>query len=84
MVRLLYLDGEYTMQLVRGTATQPRAWSECGWEEPAPQLPSVEIRPEGGVRAFADNVGSQHTVICYGDCTERMRHLCKLLGIRVL
>ena len=31
MVRLLYLDGEYTMQLVRGTATQPRAWSECGW-----------------------------------------------------
>ena len=84
LVRLLYLDGKYTMHLTRGTARQPRAWEECGWEPPAPQLPSLEIVPEGGVRAFADKVGSQHVIVAYGDVTRRIRNLCDLLGIEVL
>ncbi|MEA4823837.1 MAG: hypothetical protein VB111_06975 [Clostridiaceae bacterium] len=84
LARLLYMDGKYTMHLERGTARQPRAWEECGWEPPAPQLPSLEIVPEGGVRAFADKVGSQHVIVAYGDATRRIRYLCGLLGIEIV
>ncbi len=84
LARLQYQDGEYGMHLLRGEARAPRRWEECGWAPPAPRLPSLEIVPEGGVRAFADKVGAQHITVAYGDHTETLRHLCRLLDIRVL
>ena len=84
MARLLYADGKYTMHLEHGQARQPRDWEECGWEPPAPHLPSLEIVPDGGVRQFADKVGGQHVIIAYGDATRRIRYLCAMLGIDVI
>ena len=43
LARLQWNDGKYRMQLLRGEARAPRAWEECGWDAPAPQLPSLEI-----------------------------------------
>ncbi|MBQ4322018.1 MAG: hypothetical protein IJC35_07240 [Oscillospiraceae bacterium] len=84
MARLIDKGGEYVMQLETGDAKAPPQWEECGWEPPAPQLPSLEIFPDCGVEAFAQNVSSQHTILSYGDNTQVLRELCGLLGIEVL
>ncbi|NMA09151.1 MAG: hypothetical protein GX929_08580 [Clostridiales bacterium] len=84
LARLQWNDGKYRMQLLRGEARAPRAWEECGWDAPAPQLPSLEIVPEGGVEAFAEKVGSQHIILVYGDQTRRIRWLCDMLGIEII
>lgn len=84
MSRLIDRGGKYVMQLVTGEAKQPPKWEECGWEPPAPQLPSLEIFPDISVEEFAANVSSQHTILSYGDNTGVLRDLCSLLGIEVL
>lgn len=84
LARLIDLDGKYYMHLTRGEAKQPRPWEECGWDDPAPQLPSLEIIPECSVREFADKASSQHVIIAYGDHVETITHLCKLLQVEIL
>ena len=84
MARLIDRGGKYVMQLVTGEAKEPPKWEECGWEPPAPQLPSLEIFPDISVEEFAANVSSQHTILSYGDNTGVLRDLCTLLGIEVL
>ena len=84
MCRLIDKGGKYVMQLVTGDASQPPKWEECGWEPPAPRLPSLEIRPDCGVKEFARNVSGQHTILSYGDNTQVIRELCDILGIEVL
>jgi len=81
--RLVYLNGQYRMHLFTGLAETPPAWSEYGWDDPAPQLPSLLIRLDGSVAEFAEKVTSQHILIAYGDHAGRMTELCKLLGIAV-
>ena len=84
MARLIDKGGRYVMQLVTGEAKEPPEWEECGWEPPAPHLPSLEIFPDISVEEFAANVSSQHTILSYGDNTGVLRELCGLLGIEVL
>lgn len=84
LARLIDFDGKYRMHLLKGEAKQPRPWEECGWEAPAPQLPSLEITPEYSVKEFSEKVSSQHIILAYGDHVETLTHLCRLLDVEVL
>lgn len=83
--RLINIDGEYQMHIYTGEAKQPPKWAEFGWDDPAPQLPSLEVFPDScTVEEFAQKVSSQHVIICYGDHYETLYDLCNLLGIKVI
>ena len=84
LCRLTAAGDRYSMHMATGAAVSPRAWEECGWAQPAPQLPSLEVILDGRVEDFAQMVMSQHYIIAYGDATAEVRELCGLLGIEVL
>ncbi len=86
MFRLGSVGDRYVMHIVKGKGVTPRKWEECGWAQPAPQLPGLEIiMPD--VEDFAEKVMCQHYIIAYGDPDQnerRMKYLCKILGIEVI
>jgi len=82
MSRLTYMNGKYVMQMVLGNGKTPPKWEECGWDQPAPQLSALEIELPS-VERFADNVACQHYIITYGDNRQKIRDLCRILGIEV-
>jgi L-fucose isomerase-like protein len=84
LCRLASEGDQYVMHLATGDAVTPRPWEEAGWEPPAPQLPSLEVILDGPVEEFAQNVLSQHTIICYGDQRGQLADLCRMLGIAIL
>ena len=82
--RLIYRNGKYVMHMYTGEAKTPKKWEECGGEQPAPQLPSLEVFPDNcTVEEFAQKVSSQHVMVCYADHSEALRDLCGLLDIEV-
>ncbi len=83
MARLTYIDGKYYMHLIKGDGRRSPKWEECGWTQPAPQLPGLEIFMDD-VEKFADNVMCQHYIITYGDNREKIKDLCKILGIGII
>lgn len=83
MCRLFMEDGKYCMHMVTGEGITPRKWEECGWTQPAPQLPGLEILLED-TEKFAQNVMCQHYIISYGDNTEKIKALCDILGIAII
>ena len=84
LMRLVEDRGRYSMHMAFGQAVQPRSWEEYGWEQPAPQLPSLEVILEEPVESFVDKIMSQHTIIAYGDIRAEMKQLCSLLNIPLL
>ncbi|MCI8418609.1 MAG: hypothetical protein HFI33_14130 [Lachnospiraceae bacterium] len=83
--RLVYKKGAYAMHMYTGEAKTPPSWEECGWEPPAPQLPSLEVFPDScTVEEFSQKVSSQHVIVAYGDYRETLTDLCKLLHIEIL
>ncbi len=84
LCRLLTKDGKYFMHLFCGQASQPRRWEESGWEQPAPQLPSLEVVPDCAMEEFAGKVSSQHIIVAWGDHRDALEQLCQLLGVGVL
>lgn len=80
MCRLVTEGGRYYMHLCRGRGETPAKWEEAGWTQPAPQLPGLKILLPN-VERFAQRVACQHYIIAYGDITEPMTQLCKILGI---
>jgi len=83
MCRLFTDKGKYYMHMVKGEGITPRKWEECGWTQPAPQLPGLEILLDD-TEKFAQNVMCQHYIISYGDNTEKIKNLCDILGIEVI
>lgn len=83
MCRLCYTDGKYYMHMVKGKGKTPRKWEECGWAQPAPQLPGLEIELEN-TEKFTQNIMGQHYIISYGDNTEIIGYVCKILGVEVI
>lgn len=68
-----------------GEAKTPAPWSEYGWDDPAPRLPSLEVFPDScTVEEFAQKVSCQHVIAAYGDCTEALRDFCRLTGIELI
>lgn len=83
MCRLIYTDGKYYMHLLTGNGKRAPKWEECGWTQPAPQLPGLEIFLDN-VEEFAETVASQHYFITWGDNRESIKDLCSILGIKVI
>ena len=80
--RLAYFNGRYRMHVYTGEAKTPPAWNEFGWDDPAPQLPSLQIFPDScTVEEFAQNVCCQHVIVAYGDYKQELRDFCKLMDI---
>lgn len=84
-VRLIYLDGRYKMHVYTADAKTPPAWNEFGWDDPAPQLPSLEVFPDScTVEEFAQKVSCQHVIVAYGDYSEAVKDFCKLMDIELV
>ncbi len=83
--RLVYLNGKYKMHVYTAEAKEPPAWNEYGWDDPAPQLPSLEVFPDScTVEEFAQKVSSQHVIVTYGDHVEALRDFCAMMDIELV
>lgn len=83
LCRLTFADGKYYMHMVKGIGETPPKWEECGWAQPAPQLPGLKIKLDDTER-FVQNIMGQHYIISYGDNTNIIGYLCKILGIEII
>ena len=84
-VRLVYLKGKYKMHMYTAEAKEPPAWNEYGWDDPAPQLPSLEVFPDScTVEEFAQNVSCQHVIVAYGDYSQQVKDFCKMMDIELV
>lgn len=83
MVRLSNTGSQYTMHICTGEG-KLKAWEEAGWDQPAPQLPSLDIFPDVPVSDFTQNISGQHYIIAYGDHTQTLRYYCYLTDIKVV
>jgi L-fucose isomerase-like protein len=81
LCRLGNVANRFRLHVVTGEAVTPQPWEEAGWDQPAPQLPSLEVILEGSVAEFASKVLGQHYILAYGDQRARLGELCRLLGI---
>jgi len=81
LCRLASRGDRYKMHIATGEAVTPQHWEESGWDQPAPQLPSLEIILDNPVEDFAQKVLSQHYIITHGDHRNQLVDLCRLLGI---
>jgi L-fucose isomerase-like protein len=81
LCRLFQQGGGYALHTVTGTAVAPRAWEEAGWQQPAPQLPGLEIILDTPVEEFAGKVAGQHYILSYGDTTAQLKAFCRLTQI---
>lgn len=84
LCRLLQHEGAYALHVFTGKAVTPRSWEEAGWQQPAPQLPGLEIILDGSVDHFAQNVAGQHYILSYGDSTALLKQFCLLNHIQVI
>ena len=83
--RLVYLKGKYKMHVYTAEAKTPPAWNEFGWDDPAPQLPSLEVFPDScTVEEFAQNVSGQHVIVAYGNYVEAIRDFCNMMDIELV
>ena len=83
MCRLTFTDGKYFMHVVKGEGITPEKWEECGWTQPAPQLPGLKILL-AYTEAFASEVMGQHYIISYGDNVKIIEEYCKIAGIGII
>ena len=84
LCRLASRGDRYRMHILTGEAVAPRSWEEAGWDQPAPQLPGLEVILDGSVEEFAQKVLGQHYIIVYGDHRSQLADFCRLLGIDVI
>lgn len=84
--RLAYVNGRYKMHVYTADAKTPlHPWNEFGWDDPAPQPPSLQVFPIScTVEEFAETVFNQHVIVTYGDYTESLKDFCKLMDIDVI
>lgn len=83
--RMYYINGKYKMHVYTAEAKNPPAWNEYGWDDPAPQLPSLEVFPDScTVEEFAENVACQHVILAYGDFVEEIKDFCKMTDIELV
>lgn len=72
------------MRLRVAEAEKPRKWHEIGWQLEAPLYPSLEIVLGDKTREFTENILAQHYHLVYGDYTDELVDLCRLLDINVV
>lgn len=84
LARLSSRGERYRMHIATGQGVRPRRWEELGWAPPAPRFPAFEVILDGGVEDFAKNVSGQHYAVVYGEHSEKLTELCRLLGVEVI
>ena len=84
LCRLASRGDQYTLHVITGDAVSPRPWEEAGWAPPAPQLPGLEIRIQGDMEEFSQNVFGQHYILSHGDNSSLFRDFGRLTGIAVI
>jgi L-fucose isomerase-like protein len=74
-------DGGFTMHMATGHAV-----GDIGrvCELDCPQYPFTEVELDCDLDSFAQNMGSHHYAIVYGDVTEDLKSFCRLKKIKVL
>ena len=83
--RLVYLKGKCKMHVYTAEAKEPPAWNEYGWDDPAPQLPSLDVFPDAcTVEEFAQNVSSQHVIVAFGNHVQALRDFCAMMDIELV
>jgi len=82
IARLSNRGDQYFMHVCTGEA-KLRAWEEAGWQQPAPQLPSLEIFLDSPVPEFVQHISGQHYIIAYGDHRRVLRNFCYLKNINL-
>ncbi|MEM2239686.1 MAG: hypothetical protein QXT26_05165 [Thermoproteota archaeon] len=84
LARLASVGDHYKMHIALGEAVKPRTWHEIGWQLEAPVYPSLEIIFGNRTRKFVENILAQHYHLVYGDYTNELIDLCRLLGIEAI
>ena len=82
LTRLSNTGSEYTMHICTGEG-KLMAWEEAGWDDPAPQLPSLEIFIDVSMGDFTQKISGQHYIIAYGDHSQALRDFCYLKDITI-
>lgn len=82
LVRLSNTRDRYEMHICTGEG-KTRSWEEAGWDQPAPQLPSLEIFLDEPVEEFSQKISGQHYIIAYGDHEQVLKDFCYLKKIIV-
>jgi len=83
MVRMSNVADQYTMHICTGEG-KLKSWEEAGWDQPAPQLPSLEIFLDTSVEEFTQKISGQHYIIAYGDHMQAISDFCYLKNIKVI
>jgi L-fucose isomerase-like protein len=83
ILRPFFRNGEPLMHLVTGEAKQARKWLELGFSSPG-MHPSIELKIDGSMKHFTDNVPAQHFSLIYGDYSEEIKYLAKILGVECI
>ncbi len=83
IARLSNTGDQYTMHICTGEG-KLRSWEEAGWDNPAPQLPSLEIFLDSSVENFVQKISGQHYIIAYGDHVQAMSDFCYLKNIKLI
>lgn len=83
LTRLSNTGSEYIMHICTGEG-KLLEWEEAGWDNPAPQLPSLEIFIDAPMGDFTQKISGQHYIIAYGDHSQALRDFCYLKGITMV
>lgn len=80
--RLSNSGSQYTMHICTGEG-RLKAWEEAGWDDPVPQLPSLEVFLDDPMDDFTQKISGQHYIISYGDHSQTLRNFCYLKEINL-
>jgi L-fucose isomerase-like protein len=83
LVRLSNSGNNYTMHICTGEGKLKR-WEEAGWDDPAPQLPSLEVFLDVPMDDFTQKISGQHYIIAYGDQSQALKDFCYLKDITIV
>ena len=83
LARLSNTGSQYTMHICTGEG-KLKVWEEAGWDDPAPQLPSLEVFLDVPREEFTQKISGQHYMIAYGDHRQALKDFCYLKDIRVV
>lgn len=83
MARLSNTGDQYTMHICTGEG-KLRSWEEAGWDQPAPQLPSLEVFLDSSMQEFTQKISGQHYIIAYGDHVQALSDFCYLKKINIV
>jgi L-fucose isomerase len=80
LARLARVEGAYVMQLAPGEAFEgdPGWVDECGY----PMWPHAFLHLDGDLKEFVRNLRSEYIHMAYGDMTEDLLEVCRLLDIK--